>query len=667
MFAITTPVICDLLISFKGMKISHEWLKEYVGPKLPAPAVVAALLTAHAFEIDGIEEVAGDTIITVDVLPNRSSDCLCHRGIARELASILGSTLEKDPLAITPAFLSLDTVSVTIEDAVACPRFTAAHITGVTVGPSPAWLQARLASIGQRSINNLVDATNYVMFAIGQPLHVYDADLFTRQHGVWKFVVRRARVGETISLLAEAGKTTDRIVTMEGDELLIVDGSTDIPIGLAGVKGGRYAGVHEGTRNIIVEAAHFNPTVVRRTARRLGIIIDASKRFENEPAQALPAYAQAEICTLITAIAGGECVGVVEKQAQVMPPVEPTIVRVARVNQILGLELEDGLVESILLRIGANVITSETSGILLVTSPFERTDLHTEVDYIEEVGRLYGLDHIKAIPPVISEGAVVDPMHFYSELVRTHLIAQGFSEVITSSFRAKDSIQLRNALASDKSYVRSALTENILAVLTQNYPQADLLGIDRVCVFEIGTVFQKTTVGIQEYISLAVGVRSKGNGPTPKDNEIISMVWDELKSALEVTSPILHSIQDGVIEINFSLLVECLPVPKAYISPPIRTIASYRPVSNFPAVARDIALWVPSTITSGEVADTLVTAAGPLCVRQTLFDTFTKNEQTSYAFRLIFLAPDRTLTDVEVNSIMDEVYKTAQHSGYTVR
>ncbi len=653
------------------MKVSYQWLGAYLGAALPPVEEVAEFLTKHAFEIDGVDAVGDDFVIDVDVLPNRSSDCLSHRGIARELASILGVSLAVDPLApqSQSSVPPTDTIQVTIADAEACPRFAVVLMTGVTVGPSPAWLQARLATIGQRSINNIVDATNYVMYALGQPLHAYDADLFTKQDGQWHFGVRFARPQETIALLPEGGNAaTDRIVELTGSELLITDHTTDTPIGLAGVKGGRYAGVHEGTTAILIEAAHFHPTITRRTARRLGIVIDASKRFENEPSRELPQYALADIATLITQIAGGTCVGV--HDSYVVPQTTPTVsVRVARIQQLLGLQIASAEIERILTRIGATWerAADGVGTVYQVTAPFERLDLQIEADYVEEVARLYGLDKIvtalpteAAAPPV-----TVSAYQAYSEQIRNWLVERGFSEVITSSFRANDTIELQNALASDKRFVRSNLATQLTQVLTSNYPQRDVLGLEAVRVFEIGTVFTKTSTDVAEHVALALGVRHKGTGPTKADNEQLQAIIEQLTA--EIGGQAEWCLADGVAECNLSAWLAALPVPERYRPVPARALTVYQAPSPYPAIARDIALWVPASLAAAAVEAELLPAAGPLCVRSTLFDTFTKAERTSYAFRLVFQSPERTLTDDEVNDVMEQVYHAATAAGWEVR
>lgn len=646
------------------MKVVHEWLKDYVGDTIPTPAEVEELLTFHAFEIEGVEEVGEHTVIDVDVLPNRSSDCLSHRGIAREIAALTDVSLANDPLREVPELPQLDTISVAIEDAADCPRFTGALIEGLEVGESPAWLKARLEALGQRSINNIVDATNYVMYAIGQPLHAYDADLFPQVDGQWQFAVRRAQEGETISLLPEGAATEERVVELRGDELLIVDASSNTPIGLAGVKGGSYAGVHEGTTRIIVEAAHFDPVVVRKTARRLGIVIDASKRFENEPSRELPLYAQREIATLIEQIADGTLVGVTDVYPEPYTPVSVNV-SIERTNALLGVQLGADEVTSILRRLGFEIVEAAgDADVLTVLAPWERTDIQIEEDVIEEVGRVYGLEHIESVVPDAVPLPEVNPYQYYSERIRQLLLGEGFSEVITSTFRKKDKIQLQNALASDKSYVRSKLSRNLEEALERNIGHTDLLGISDVRLFEIGTVFQKGEDGVIEHMSLGLAVRTKATGFTPADEET-------LRAAIAAVETLLGeqewSIEKGVAECNFSAAIAALPTPTQYEPFAGSIDVRYRPFSAYPAMTRDIALWVGDDTTAMAVEELLNEAAGELRVRTTLFDEFQKDGRTSYAFRLVFQSHEKTLTDSEVNEIMDRVYAAVDERGWEVR
>ena len=645
------------------MKVLHSWLQEYIGDTIASPKDLEALLTFHSFEIDGIEEVAGEFVLDVDVLPNRSSDCLCHRGIAREIASITGVPLVHDPLTNVEELPTTDAIKISIADESACPRFSASLITGVTIAESPQWLQTRLLALGQRPINNIVDATNYVMYAIGQPLHAYDADLFPRVDGQWQFEVRFARAGEQVSLIPEGGKNEDRIVTCVGTELLIVDASSDMPIGLAGVKGGRYAGVHAGTKNIIVEAAHFHPTITRRTARRLGIVIDASKRFENEPSRILPPIAQREIIALITDIAGGACEGVLDVylEQRLSPTVQVTL---HKTNALLGLQLTTEQVGAILARIGATYQLASDQ-VFMVTGPAERMDLLLEEDFIEEIGRLYGLSNITSVPPAPLPVTSINVRQFYTELLREHLVTQGFSEIISSSFRAKDTIQLQNALASDKSYVRSSLLHNVKEALDQNYAHLDILGLRHVSLFEIGTVFLKTETSITEQTMIALGVRTKGDGYSAKDDMPLKLACDAVDRVLGKS--LAWSVHDGVAEANLSAVLSVLPVPLGYASVTSRPPVSYVPMSPHPTLARDIALWVPTGTNATDVEVQLHALAGAQCVRVSLFDEFTKGERTSYAFRLVFQAPNRTLTGSEIDAVMVSIYTTLATIGWEVR
>lgn len=645
------------------MLVSYNWLKDYLGEGAPTAQEVADLLGAHAFEIEDIEERDGDTVIDIDVLPNRSSDCLSHRGIAREVATLTGKPLEYDPFAETPSLPETNQVSISIENTEACPHFTATLFTGIEVKESPQWLQKRLAVLGQRSINNIVDATNYVMLALGQPMHVYDADLFPQVDGQWKLGARTAQVGETVSLLPEGAGNEPRVIELQGTETLVIDEGTNTPIGLAGVKGGTFAEVHAGSKNIIVEAATWHPTITRQTARRLGIVIDASKRYENNLSPEMPLYAQAEIVKLIADIAGGTFAGAVDVYPEKW---EETTVQVnpVNVNALLGLELSSE--EMVTLLRQAGIVVDSNGTILSCTGPWERTDLSIEADFIEEIGRIYGYDHVASVVPGAMEVPELNVRHFYSEQVRDVLTELGYSEVITSSFRKKDAIKLRNALASDKGCLRSSLHKNIAEVLDKNVGFVDLLGAQDTRVFEVGTVFEKKEGGgVAEHVSLAFGVRTKQSGYNPKDDVVVTETVAALEEKLGTTLSV--SVDKAVAEINFTELFESLPVPTEYEPVEIAEEIVYKPFSTFQHMTRDIAFWVSEGTSVAAAQEVIAQNASELCVRITHVDEFTKDGRTSLAFRLVFQATDRTLTDEEVNTEMEQVYTAAQEQGWETR
>lgn len=644
------------------MLVSYNWLKDYLGEDLPAVDKVVDLLTVHSFEVESAQEKENDTIIDIKVLPDRAGDCLSHRGVARELATLLNKNLAFDPLNVTVHLPVSNQFKITITEDNLCTRFMVAHMTGVTVGPSPEWLVERLSAIGQRSINNIVDATNYVMYAVGQPLHAYDADFFTKtSDGKWHFLIRQAKTGESLPLLKDKNALDERNIILSGSELVIADGEKDLAIGLAGVKGGEYAGVSAHTKNIILEAAHFDATSVRQTARRHGIATDAVKRFENNPSEFLPPLALNNITDLIGKIAGGKLEGVFDMYPNPVTA-KSVLVRTEKVNQVLGLSLESVEIKTVLKRLGATVEEVESG--FLVTSPLERNDLLLEVNYIEEVGRIHGLSNIVSIKPVSAILESINANYFYSQKIRHILLDQGFSEVMTSSFRKQDEIQLQNALASDKEFLRSSLLPTLDEVLMQNAQNVDVLGLRDIRVFEIGNVFKKKGNRIEENLVLALGVQTKKTGHTPADDKILNTTLEALRENGIVSG---GEGSKGLCEIDLKTVIEDLPVPTKYEVVEMGREVTYKTFSFYPAIVRDIALWADSTINKEKIRKIIESSAGSLCQRITLFDEFAKEGRVSYAFRLVFQSYDKTLTDVEVEPYMEMIYKSVKDAGFESR
>ncbi|MBP9837001.1 MAG: phenylalanine--tRNA ligase subunit beta [Candidatus Pacebacteria bacterium] len=644
------------------MLVSYNWLKDYLGEDLPAVEKVVDLLTEHSFEVESTEVMGDDTVIDIKVLPDRAPDCLSHRGIARELATLINKPLSFDPIKASGVLSISDNFKITIANQVACSRFMLAKVDNIKVGPSPDWLVKRLSVIGQKSINNIVDATNFVMYAVGQPLHAYDADLFTKtSDNKWHFAIRQAKAGESLSLLKDKNSLEERKIILSGSELVIADGEKDLAIGLAGVKGGEYAGVSVNTKNIILEAAHFDATSVRQTARKHGIATDAVKRFENNPSKFLPPLALNNIIDLIKKIADGQLAGVFDMYPN-PTKVTPVLVRTEKVNQVLGLSLESVEIKTILERLGATVEEVESG--FLVTSPMERNDLLLEVNYIEEVGRIHGLSNIISIKPVSTILKSINANYFYSQKIRQILIDQGFSEVMTSSFRKQDEIQLQNALASDKEFLRSSLLPTLDEVLMQNAQNVDVLGLRDIRIFEIGNVFKKKEGRIEEKMMLAIGVQTKKTGHVPADDKIISTALETLQEN-GIVSGVVSS--KGLCEIDLDTVIRDLPIPTKYEVIEIGKEVIYKPFSLYPAIVRDIALWVDASIKKEEVQIIIEDSVGPLWQRTTLFDEFPKDGRISYAFRLVFQSFDKTLTDAEVEPYMEAVYQAVKTAGFETR
>jgi phenylalanyl-tRNA synthetase beta chain len=362
------------------MKISREWLQIYFDAPLPEAPVIADALTFHAFEIESIE---GD-ILDVKVTPNRGHDCLCHRGIAKELAAILGLSLKTDSLRVPlPEFPA--GVEMHIEDSARSPVGAAAYLRGVKIGPSPAWLKERLEEIGQRSINNVVDATNYVMFDMGMPTHAFAADTF-KDGDVIRYGIRCSAKGEQLALLGGAS------IGLSGDEAVIVNASNEA-VDIGGVKGGMRAELRDDTTEVVLSASKFEPVQTRKAAQRFAQRTEAAKRFENEMADELSLYGIRAVAELVREVAGGEIVGYgIERMRS--PESHTVSVSLAKVNTVLGTKLGSQDVEDVFTRLGlAHMQEGDT---FTVTPPFERFDLKIPEDLVEEVGRIVGYDKVPA-------------------------------------------------------------------------------------------------------------------------------------------------------------------------------------------------------------------------------------------------------------------------------
>lgn len=321
------------------MKVSKNWLQDYIIEQLPSVEEIADALTMHAFEIEEIIKVEGDDVIDVKTLPDRNHYALSHRGIASEIAVVMGLTLKPKVDVVLPA--ASNELSVQVENEKLCRRYVGVVAKNVKVGPSPEWLVKRLNAVGQRSINNVVDATNYVMLSVGQPLHAFDADKLQIKDGKVSIAVAELSAPEKVALL-DGNEYELKVGT-----LVIADGNSKQTLAIAGVKGGAFAQVTDITKNLILESANFDPTIVSKTSRSLGLLNDSSKRFENEITPELAGEGMTMLVTLLKDIASVEIEGCVDTYPK---PVKNYKVGVSlfEINSVLGMTLAESNVEAIL-------------------------------------------------------------------------------------------------------------------------------------------------------------------------------------------------------------------------------------------------------------------------------------------------------------------------------
>ena len=325
---------CFFILNSRPMLTSYHWLKNYLGDDAPTPEKIAELLTHGAFEIEEMRTEGNDTFIDVDVLPNRAHDCLCHKGIAREIAHLANIPFIKTSGESVP-ITSDKTISIAVEDAVACKRYSARVIENVTVKDSPSWLKERLTAIGQRSINTVVDANNYVMYDMGQPLHAFDMDKLAG--GI---VVRRAKDGESLTTL------DNKQVALSSEDLTIAD--SEGILALAGIKGGKKAEVDTQTTTIVIESANFLGSAVRKTSVRTGVKTDSSKRFENGLTPEIVYEAMEQVTALIVELSPGAKAGEIVDVYPKCPAPYQCGVALPHVNKLLGTTLSQDEITRIL-------------------------------------------------------------------------------------------------------------------------------------------------------------------------------------------------------------------------------------------------------------------------------------------------------------------------------
>jgi len=648
-----------------------------------------------------------DTTLDVEVTVNRG-DLLSHVGVARELspAGTGDVALPAIPDAPTTTFryeqgapeARVGKVSVRIDDPDLCSRYVGAVLRGIRVGPSPAWLQARLRGAGARPINNVVDATNYVMLELGHPLHAFDLG---RMAGS-AVVVRRARANESTFTTLDGVERP-----LSPDMLMICD--AEKPVGVAGVMGGLHSEVEPDTTDVLLECALFQPKSIRATRKALGMSTDASYRFERGVDPEGMRAALERCVLLIMATAGGTLDGAVLDCAPTVFEPQVLDLRLARIQRLLGVPFTADAVRALLTPLGFRFVDVAPGGgaaTLRVRVPgFRSWDVKREVDLIEEVARTHGFDNFPADLGPYRAGTVPDhPLFQLEDALRAALVGRGLFEAHTPAFapEGEGDVEVSHPLSVTERFLRGSLVPGLLRRVEHNFAH----GNRDVRLFEIGTAFRRAGVGEPPHettclAAVLTGLRAPSHWSV--DDEPLD-VWD-LKGLLDdvarrsygADATMIPGCEDARFDASasFTVTIGGAPVGRGgrvapgVVDAPVwagdvwalelalpavarpAAAVSYRPLPTLPPIDRDLALLVPGGLSAADVTDALMVAAGPLVEDVALFDVYVgegiPSGKRSLAFRLRFRAAERTLKDAEVDKAVKSVLEKLEELGVEPR
>ncbi len=622
-----------------------------------------------------------DSVLEIKVLPDRAHDILSHAGVAREL-----SILEKrkfdyafDDL-ILPKKISKK-LKVEIRDKDLCKRYIGAVMENIKIVESPQWLKERLEICGLRSINNVVDATNYVMLELGQPLHAFDLEKIKTQNEKCDIIVRRAKNQEEIILLDE------NKIKLNGDNLLITNG--DDALALAGIMGGKNSGITKNTKTIVLEAASFDAVNIRKTRMALGLNTDSSYRFEKDIDPNLTEKAMVRLLEILEHIADGKLEGI----ADIYPKkINSCVVNLdlEYANQLLGEKVPEKELLNILNLLG---ISTQKKKLLQCAIPTYRLDLRTQEDLIEDIGRIWGYEKI-ASRPMMTEvlPAKINEQVFFERKIQDKLLGLGFDEVYNYSFYGvddlekaglikKDHLQLRNPMNPDQEFVRAELAINILKNVRENLKNFSEFGI-----FEIGKcyalknnkpvekrnlilakvlgkdgnseTFYNLKGAVEDLLeSLGISEGSTFGEPKVEPSEIekfMNPVRVAKISFGENVVGFMGEIKQSVLEsYKISKRVAVAEINLEKLRKAAESLIEYQPINKFPVVSRDISMVVPREVRYLEIETLVKKTGGELIDSVLLFDRF--EAKNSMAIRIEMSAKDRTLESAEIDAVMEKI------------
>jgi len=669
-----------------GISESHEGIMV-----LPADAPVGTPLADYL----------GDVVFDLDVTPNRP-DCLSVIGVAREVAALTGKGVRLPEASYEEASPPIEKqVSIEIKAPDLCPRYTTSLITGIKIAESPRWMQERLLACGMRPINNIVDVTNYVMLEYGEPLHAFDYNQIRGK----RIIVRRADKGESLV-------TLDSVKRVLSQEMLVI-ADEERAVAIAGVMGGADSEVTDRTNAILLEAANFNPASIYHTGNTLGLPSEARLRFERgiSPELTIPALKRAT--QLIVQLAGGKAAkGLIDVYPGRQEP-KPILLSTARVNALLGADFTPEQIKETLSSLGLDV--KPTGSGFLVTAPYWRSDIALVEDLIEEIARITGYDQIPAT--MLSEPIPrhnPDPVISLKREVRYSLVGYGFQEVINYSLTSLELInrllpkphplkpaplRMANPMTAEQEYLRPSLRASLLAALSANRRHE----AGSIRLFELGRIYLPRPKDLPSEPEMVCGLlsgprfeQSWHSGEEAVDFFDAKGVIEGLLSQLGVEASFepcqdesLHPSKQAAIVIENNRLgvigelhpkvAEAFELSGAVYMFEINLTALlpfslghklFQPIPRFPAVVRDIALVVDAGVTNRQVQD--IITGFPLVTQVALFDVYSGGQllpgKKSLAYRITFQSPSQTLTDDEVNKVLEQILdKLTKQLGATLR
>ncbi len=658
------------------MKVSLNWLKDYVDIDLSAGALAEKLIHT-GFNLESIKELPGDTMLDFEITSNRP-DCLGHIGVAREVAAVLGREIKlPEPKFPSSGRAAKELTDVQVLAPDLCPRYTARVISNVKIGPSPKWMVDRLEAVGLRSINNVVDVTNYVMLETGQPLHAFDFDTLSGK----KIIVRQARPQEPFIAIDHSEHKLDH------ETLVIAD--AERAVALAGVMGGLNTEVSERTKNILLESAEFEPVCIRRTARKLNLHSDSSYRFERKVDPVGVEWASRRAADLIVQLGGGQVAdGVVDVWARPYGAAKIEM-KWKKIKDVLGIEVEAAVAVRILKSLGFGVEYQDGEKII-VAVPSWRAEVTRPIDLVEEVGRIVGLDQIPTVDTIRITAISASKLEKLSKLVHQALNQSGYSEAVTVSMVEPKFAPLFTDVPED----------NVLRVPSSRRQANDALRCSLIpSLLTVRRFNQDAGNAVSDIYEIARTYRPGPAGKLPREERhlgIVSSTGDllSIRGALELMLRLVNSRQPlrlvakplpwflpdqsalvmlgqkeiGIVgtinpqmqkafdlkkpaavgEINFDLIAE-LPVEPVTLTP----------LPKFPAIERDLSIVVAEEV-SWEQIQTVIRELKLPDLESVEFGELFRGKQIpkgqkSLFFTLRYRNPQRSLTHEEVDACQQQV------------